>query len=311
MIEGTCTMVERACVTDIQKFSIHDGPGIRTTVFFKGCPLDCQWCQNPECIDRAPQVGYRRRRCVKCKKCIAACPEHAIKSPGKIDTTKCKAASGCKACETACDTGALEIAGNEMTVDELLHVVLEDKDYYDQSGGGVTVSGGEPTYQWPFVKKFLDACKDTGISTAIETCGFFNASIIDDLIATCDVILFDLKHLDPATHEKLTGQTNKTILENLVTLHDRVKSMDGKKMFIRMPLVPGLNDSKEHLLAIEKFLVDHDIKALVLLPYHSLYLEKFDEFHLKRKKLALKLHDKEALDCIIAYFSKISVSFGG
>jgi len=304
-------MAEQGCVTDIQKFSVHDGPGIRTTVFFKGCPLDCAWCQNPECIDHAPQVGYRKSRCVKCKKCVGACPEHAITSPGKIDAKKCKVATGCRACETACDAGALEIAGKEMTVDELLHVVLEDKDYYNQSGGGVTVSGGEPTYQWPFVKLFLNTCKANGISTAIETCGFFNHAIIDEIIATCDVILFDLKHLDPAMHEKLTGQTNTTILSNLAILHDRVKNMEGKQMLVRMPLVPGLNDSREHLLAVENFLVDHDINTLVLLPYHSLYLEKIDEFRLKRKKLAIKPHTKEDLDRIRQYFTRISISFGG
>ncbi|HME56367.1 MAG TPA: glycyl-radical enzyme activating protein [Candidatus Lokiarchaeia archaeon] len=311
MSEGTIARAEQACITDIQKFSVHDGPGIRTTVFFKGCPLDCAWCQNPECINPAPQIGYRKSRCVKCKKCVNACPEHAIKSPGKIDTTKCKAGSGCRACETACDAGALEIAGKTMTVDELLRVVLEDKDYYDQSGGGVTVSGGEPTYQWPFVKKFLEACRNDGISTAIETCGFFNPAIINEIITTCDVILFDLKHLDPATHEKLTGQPNTTILSNLATLHDRVKSMEGKQFFVRTPLVPGLNDSKEHMLAIEAFLFDHGITALVLLPYHSLYLEKIDEFSLKRKKLTIKPHTKEDLERIQQYFTRISVSFGG
>ncbi len=302
-------------ITDVQRFSIHDGPGIRTTVFFKGCPLDCVWCQNPEAIDPAPQLGWRKARCIKCGSCAKVCPEKAINgTPARFKQERCKerVKVGCRACTDACPSGALEIAGKTVTVNELLTAVLQDKAYYDESGGGVTVSGGEPTYQWPFVKAFLAACKANGIATAIETCGFFGPGISGELVDVCDVILFDLKHLDLAKHRALTGQPNDTILANLKRVQGLVKDSEaGKRFSVRMPLVPGLNDAKDHLLAVEAFLAGIGITNLVLLPYHSLYTQKIDDFFMSREKLKTKSHTKEELDGIAQLFTHVSVSFGG
>jgi pyruvate-formate lyase-activating enzyme len=190
-------------------------------------------------------------------------------------------------------------------------VTMQDKAYYDESGGGVTVSGGEPTYQWPFVKAFLQSCKDKGIHAAIETCGFFNPVIAPEIVEACDVILFDLKHLDPGMHEQLTGQTNATILANLGSVHDLMKNRGDRQFLVRMPLVPGVNDGPEYLRSVEAFLVASGITSLTLLPYHSLYLQKIDDFFMQRMKLQKKPHTRENLETIQKIFTRVHVSFGG
>ncbi|MHA2000400.1 MAG: glycyl-radical enzyme activating protein [Promethearchaeota archaeon] len=296
----------------MQRFSIHDGPGIRTLVFFKGCPLSCAWCQNPEAISSKPQFSYVASKCIKCRACSDACQEHAIiKTPKHFKMERCLAHQGCTACEDVCPTGAIEIAGKEYTVPDLLDTVLRDKDYYDNSGGGITCSGGEPTAQWSFVKEFLLKCKEVGISTAIETCGYFNSKIIPEILNACDVVLFDVKHADSARHKDLTGVSNVGILTNLKALHELFREDPEKKIIIRTPLIPGINDQKEHLLSIESLLVDIGVESIVFLPYHALYEQKIDHFFLSRKKLNITPHSPEELERIRRYFSKITVSFGG
>ncbi|MBD3187522.1 glycyl-radical enzyme activating protein [Candidatus Bathyarchaeota archaeon] len=299
-------------VTNIQRFSIHDGPGIRTLVFFKGCPLNCAWCQNPEAISFQPQLGYRITKCIQCKSCSEACPEEAIKrTPERYKINKCKVSQGCHACVDACPSGALEIAGIHYSVDELLEVVLADKTFYDNSGGGVTCSGGEPTAQWSFVRPFLNACRDAGIATCIETCGYFPAIILPEIVSTCDDILMDLKFIDPDNHYRWTSKSNILIRENLRKMHQMVTKRANTRLTVRMPLVPTVNDSTEILHVTEDFLVEVGIKELVLLPYHGLYIQKIDEFYLDRKKLKFSPHSKEELGKIKDSFNRISITMGG
>jgi pyruvate formate lyase activating enzyme len=306
-------VIPEGIIVDIQRFSLHDGPGIRTVIFFKGCPLNCLWCQNPEAIDPRPELGWRESRCVKCGACAKICPEGAIRGTGKnLRKPKCQAPTGCTRCVEKCPSGALEIAGQRYIVEKLLEVVLQDKEYYANSGGGVTCSGGEPTFQWQFVHTFLKSCKEKSISTAIETCGHFGPAIVPQLCDpdTCDYILFDIKHLDSNSHAKFTGQPNTRILENLKTLVDISKRQETPKLIVRMPLIPTLNDSPDHLRAVETLLTDLGQSKLVLLPYHSLYLQKFDQFHLKRKRLAIAPLDQSRIEAIKKNFSRISVEFG-
>jgi len=301
----------KGLIFDIEKYAIHDGPGIRTLIFFKGCPLNCIWCQNPESINPKPELSYIKSKCIKCGICYEICPEHAIKKDfRKILKQKCKVESGCKACADQCPSNALEIAGREVSVDELLEIILEDKEYYKTSNGGITCSGGEPTYQWSFVKQFLIACKKENISTAIETCGFFNPNIINDVFRYSDTILFDLKHLDDKNHVKLTGRSNELILKNLNKLIQLCNDSNNKKLIIRLPLVP-YNDSEEHLKRIERYLMDLGIDNLVLLPYHSLYLQKIDNFNLKRKKLKDSSYNPKSIEKISNYFKNIKIIIGG
>ncbi|MHA1791756.1 MAG: glycyl-radical enzyme activating protein [Promethearchaeota archaeon] len=300
-------------ITDIQRFSIHDGPGIRTLVFFKGCPLSCIWCQNPESIDPNPQLGYNASKCIKCKSCSKACPTGAIKKiPKNYDKNKCLIKDNCTSCVDACPSGALEIAGKRYTVGELMNEILKDEEYYKDSGGGVTCSGGEPTFQWPFVREFLKSCKARGISTAMETCGFFNSSIIDEIISNVDVVLFDIKHLDSKEHERLTGKPNETIIKNFKRLHTIFKKEgNANRLVARMPLIPTINDDPKYLAQVDDFLKDLDIKNLVILPYHTLYIQKIDQFYLSRKKLKIKPHEKEELEKVTETFKNVTIHLGG
>ncbi|MHA1698342.1 MAG: glycyl-radical enzyme activating protein [Promethearchaeota archaeon] len=301
-----------ALIVDIQRFSVHDGPGIRTTIFFKGCPLNCIWCQNPEAINPKPQLGYRPNRCINCKKCSKACPEKIIKkTPKKIKIEKCLVMTGCRACVNVCPSGALEVAGRYYTVKSTIDVILKDKDYYDSSGGGITCSGGEPTFQWQFVYRLMMECKRLGISTAMETCGYFSPEILNEIFEACDFLLFDLKHLDDDEHVKLTGRSNSLILKNLKVAKEMYDEVDDKKMFVRMPLIPGLNDQPEHLKAVEKFLLANGVREITLLPYHGLYLQKIDQFFLKREKLKIEPYSKEQLDEVRSIFKSIKVMVGG
>ena len=300
----------KGLIFDIEKYAIHDGPGIRTLIFFKGCPLNCIWCQNPESLDPKPELSYIKSKCIKCGTCYEVCPEHAIKKNlRKILRQKCKVPIGCKICAENCPSNALEIAGYEVSVDELLKTILEDKEYYKTSNGGVTCSGGEPTYQWLFVKQFLIACKKENISTAIETCGYFNTKIINEIFQYSDTILFDLKHLDDKNHINLTGRSNELILKNLMKLVQLCNENNSNKLVIRLPLVP-YNDSEEHLKRLERFLINLGVYELVLLPYHSLYLQKIDNFNLNRKKLSMPPYNQDSLEKISRYFKNIKIIIG-
>ena len=205
-------------VFDIQKFSIHDGPGIRTNVFLKGCPLSCLWCHNPESARFQPELFYRDDKCVGCGACVGACPAdcHAVTAEGHLfDRAACVA---CGACAEVCPTGALEMCGREMTVDEVMAEVLRDRPFYETSGGGMTVSGGEPFARFPFLLELLKAAKEAGLDTAVETSGFTAPAQIAEAAPYIDTFLYDYKETDPEKHRAFTGVDNAPILENLALL---------------------------------------------------------------------------------------------
>lgn len=259
-------MEEKCLVFNIQKFSVNDGPGIRTTVFLKGCMLDCVWCHNPESKSPKPQLFLNSRLCVGCGACLAACEKqlHHFEENGShvIDRTRCGA---CGACVDAC-VGALEMSGNPMTVEEILAEVRKDKAFYDNSGGGMTVSGGEPLFHPAFTLALLKAAKEEGLHTCIETSGFAAWKDVEALIPYVDLFLWDVKETDAALHKQFTGVDNARILENLHRL-----DAAGAKMVLRCPIIPGYNARPEHLAGIAALANSlTNVQRIDVEPYHPL-----------------------------------------
>lgn len=279
MIDAEKRVVPSAAViTHIQGFSIHDGPGIRTVVFFKGCPLSCRWCANPECLSGEPQIGYIETLCTECGACFDACPNGAIrKEEGvhRIDYSLCNA---CGECVDCCSYGALVRYGESRTVEEVWDAVRRDKMFYDSSGGGVTASGGEPLMQAGFVRKLFELCREEGIDTCVETCGFTSREALMKALPVTDHFLFDLKHMDPDLHVRYTGRANTLILENARLLLEQ-----GADVLFRQPLIPGVNDTVGNIDATAAFLSALGEKGmgLELMPYHRMGLSKYTALGMK------------------------------
>ncbi len=236
-------------ILHLQRLSTEDGPGIRTTVFFKGCPLRCVWCHNPESLSREPQIQWFAVRCLGCETCLEACPEGCLKRTEAgliIDRQRC---NGCGECAEACPAGAIELLGKMVTVDELLSELRKDRAYYDASGGGVTLSGGEPTLQVDFVEALLRDLQAEGISTALDTCGLCTPETLDRLLPFTDLVLYDLKLHAADLHRQFTGSANQRILDNLLHLRERQSSLPFR-LWIRTPLIPGATATAENLTAL-------------------------------------------------------------
>jgi pyruvate formate lyase activating enzyme len=258
-------------VFDIKRYSIHDGPGIRTTVFLKGCALNCLWCHNPESVDPGPELMHWPGRCARCYACIAACPKGAIAQDASgavvVDRTRCDL---CGQCAEACLYDAMQIVGREMSVDEVLDEVEKDRIFYEQSGGGVTLSGGDPAVQPAFAEALLDGCRQRGLRTAVDTAGSSRNGALDRLAAKTDLILYDLKVMDDARHREWTGVSNAAILANLERL-----AGGRTEVWVRIPLVRGVNDDEDNIRRTTALLTSlGTIKRIGLLPYHSGGLEK-------------------------------------
>ncbi len=263
-------------IFDVQRFSIHDGPGIRTTVFLKGCPLRCRWCHNPEGIRPEPLLAFEPAKCIGCGACLRVCPRQVHRLNGGrhvLDRARCQL---CGACAEACCTGALEIVGRDATVAEVMAEVLADRCFYDASGGGMTLSGGEPIFQVDFSWALLSAAKAEGLHTAVETCGFAEYPRLRRLLPVTDLWLFDIKAEDDARHEAMTGVPLGPILENLRRLEG-----EAARLWLRLPLVPGLNDTPGHFDRVAGLVRSMPrIERVELLPYHPLGTGKYERMGL-------------------------------
>ena len=260
----------KAKIFEIKRFAVHDGDGIRTTVFFKGCPLRCVWCHNPEGISAKPALAYYAHKCIGCGECVNKCAQNAHKIEGDRHIFDRSLCIGCGACEADCLGEALAFYGEEITVDALLPRLLEDKEFYESSGGGVTLSGGEVLMHYGFCAELLKLLKENGISTAVDTCGYVKREALDAVIPYTDVFLYDIKAIDPAVHKRCTGVENGLILENL-----RYLDSLGKKIEIRIPFVPGWNDGEiEKIADFVKTL--SGVTGVRVLPYHNYARSKYE-----------------------------------
>jgi pyruvate formate lyase activating enzyme len=258
-------------IFNIQKFSIHDGPGIRTTVFFKGCPLHCQWCHNPESQAAGKEVMVWPGRCIACEACMAVCTQGAISMGVEGVVTDGDLCNDCGDCVEVCYAQAREMVGYEMTVAEVMAEVEKDIPFYDESGGGVTFSGGEPLLQPGFLFSLLQACKEKGIHTVLDTCGFTSWRVLDKIREHVDLFLYDLKIMDEARHREFTGRSNKFILKNL-----RMLSKLSHNIVLRVPIIPGINDGEDELHQIGEFAMAlPHLNEVEILPYHQIALEKY------------------------------------
>ena len=259
-------------IFNIQKFCIHDGDGIRTCVFLKGCPLRCIWCHNPESFDKAPCLSFDKSKCSSCGKCLTVCSAREIENGIlKICRDRC---ISCGKCSEICLNGANEIIGREMTASEVLDEVIKDRMFYEASGGGLTVTGGEPSYQPDFTLEILRLAKEAGISLTVETCGIGSREFYEKCADLGVTFLYDIKCLDPERHKKLTGADNAHIMSNLQYLMDR-----GADIIIRLPLIPGCNDSDGDITALSVFLNENKKRCRYaeIMPYHTLGIGKSEK----------------------------------
>ena len=264
----------KGVVFNIQRYSIHDGPGIRTTVFLKGCPLKCFWCQNPESQRKEIEIFLMRNNCTGCGNCLPICQRGANSLVGNssiIDRNKC---IGCGKCVEVCPNEARKLVGTYMTTEEVMDEILKDAKFYENSGGGVTLSGGEPTAQPDFALSILRSCKEAGLHTVIDTCGYVSWSTMERILTYTDLVLFDIKVIDPKKHRKATLKSNHMILENAK------KTAHYKPMKVRVPLIPNFNDSPEDIRAIARFVKEEMGPIEIdLLPYNKLGEVKYERLN--------------------------------
>ena len=293
---------------NIQRYSVHDGPGIRTTVFFKGCPLSCWWCHNPESEKPSHEIMFFKERCSNCGVCMKRCTEKAIEMLGNVpvaDEDKCTL---CGKCAEFCPSNAREYVGKDVTVQELMKEIIKDEVFYEESNGGVTFSGGEPLNHSEFLNEVLKSCKERGIHTTVDTSGFAAWKSFEKIVDKVDLFLYDVKHMNNEKHKKYTGVGNATILENLKRL-----SAKGANIYIRMPIISGVNDDDDHVNEVIKFISSTNIIQVNLLPYHKVGMDKYRRLSMEYKLSGMEKPSEERMAEIMEKFIEngLKVKIGG
>lgn len=288
-------------ITNIQKFSIHDGDGIRTSVFFKGCPLKCEWCHNPETQRYEREIQYDPDKCTGCGSCVRVCPSHAVVLEDGKPVTDRKACILCGRCENFCPAGIREVVGKEYTVKELVRELMKDQIFYEDSGGGVTFSGGEVmTMDMDYILVAARELHRQDITLTIDTCGYVPYEKLESLLPYVDTFLYDVKVMDPEIHRKYIGTDNKLILENLVRL-----AKDGARIYIRIPVIREVNGNEKNMKETIAFLKEHDIHPpqINLLPYHDTGSGKYPKLDMEYKGTDLHAPDKEEMKSFVQLFA--------
>jgi len=295
-------MIDKGYVFKVQRFSVNDGPGIRTVIFMKGCHLRCKWCSSPQTWNILPEVIFLKSKCIKCNSCLKVCPQNAVllKEGGKkIDYDKCTNIN-CGKCVEVCPTKAIKFDGSLRTVKGVMQQVMKDIKYYQKSGGGVTISGGEPTIQAEFIIEVLKQCKEKGIHTALETSGFTDWLKLKDVLEYVDLIHYDIKHMDAKEHLRLTGKSNGLILDNL----QKISKDRADSIVIGFPVTPNCNDTQNNINSLIKLLKKTNINKIDVFPFHKLGQHEYEELGLEYKFSGLEVPSENYLNKIKDFFKQ-------